>query len=94
VSPATDGDHGTPAIHAAESKKNVEASKTVKGFRTPKRSSKPRTMQPRVRLHGTPVIHAAEAQWNVNASKGTAKPLASDKAAQEAVAKAVNGAKK
>ncbi len=32
VNTATVGDHGTPAMHAAETKKNVEASKAVTGL--------------------------------------------------------------
>ena len=32
VSPATVGDHGTPAMHAAETQKNVQASKGVMGL--------------------------------------------------------------
>jgi hypothetical protein len=32
VAPASVGDHGTPAMHAAEAKKNVEASKAVSGL--------------------------------------------------------------
>lgn len=32
VSPATVGDHGTPAMHAAETAKNVEASKAASGL--------------------------------------------------------------
>ena len=32
VNTATVGDHGTPAMHAAETQKNVEASKGVKGL--------------------------------------------------------------
>lgn len=32
VSPAAVGDHGTQAMHAEETKKNVEASKAVKGL--------------------------------------------------------------
>ena len=94
VNPATVGDHGTPAMHAAETQKNVQASKAVKGLTDTKAKQQAVNEATKGADHGTPVIHAAEAQRNVNASKGAAKPFATDKAAQEAVAEAVKGAKK
>ena len=41
--------------------------------------------------HGPPVIHAADAKQNVNGATGSAKPLSSNKEAQDAVAQAVKG---
>jgi hypothetical protein len=89
VSPATVADHGTPAMHAAESKKNADVSKSVKGLTDTKARQQAVQDTTKVADHGTPAIHAAEAQQNVVASNRVAKPLASDKAAQKATADAV-----
>lgn len=93
VSPATVGDHGTPAMHAAETAKNVEASKATKGLTDTKAKQQAVQEATNGADHGTPVIHAADAQKNVAASKGPAK-LADRKGAQEAVKDAVKDQKK
>jgi hypothetical protein len=90
----TIGEHGTPAMHATESKKNFDASKAVKGLPDTKGKQQAVADATKVADHGTPVIHAADAQRNFNASKGTAKPLGTDKAAQEATKEAVKGVTK
>lgn len=92
VNPATIADHGTPAMHAAESKKNVDASKLVKGL--PDANAKQQALKDATKGadHGTPVIHAANAQQNTVVSKGVAKPITSDKVGQDAVKGAVKGA--
>lgn len=94
VSPATVADHGTPALHAAESKKNAETSNAVQGLRDTKARQQAVKDTTKIADHGTPVIHAAELQQNVTASKGDAKPIPSDKAGQEAVKTATKGATK
>ena len=95
VDPRTIADHGTPAMHAAETAKNVETSKAAPKA-LPDAKAKQQTRKDATKMvdHGTPVLHAEEAQKNVAASKGQAKPLTSDKAAQEAVKDAVKGATK
>jgi hypothetical protein len=90
----TIGDHGTPAIHAAEAKKNTEASKSSKALPDTKAKQQAVADASKVADHGTPVIHAAEAQRNLNAAKGTAKPLPTNKSGQDAVKEAVKGATK
>lgn len=94
VSPATVADHGTPAMHAAESKKNVDASKSVKGLSDTKAKQQAVQSATRVADHGTQAIHAAELQQNVTSSQGVAKAITSDKAGQEAVKSATKGATK
>jgi hypothetical protein len=91
VNTSTVGDHGTPAMHAAETQKNVEASKAVKSLPDTKARQLALKDATKGADHGTPVIHAADAQQNTNLSKGTAKPITSDKAGQEAVKDAVKG---
>ncbi len=91
VSPATVADHGTPAMHAAETAKNVEASKSIKGLPDTKAKQQAVKDATKIADHGTPAIHAADAQANVALSKATAKPVAGDKAAQDAVQQAVKG---
>jgi hypothetical protein len=93
VSPATVGDHGTPAMHAAETQKNVQASKAMTGLTDTKAKQQAVNAATNRADHGTPVAHAADAKQNVNASKGSAKPFASNKEAQDAVAQAVKGQK-
>lgn len=94
VSPATVADHGTPAMHAAESKKNADVSKSVTGLTDTKARQQAVKDTTKVADHGTPAIHAEEAQRNVIASKSVAKPLASDNAAQQAAADAVKNQRK
>jgi hypothetical protein len=94
VNPATVGDHGTPAMHAAESKKNVEASKAVKGLPDTKARQQATRDATKGADHGTYLTHAADAQQNVNASKSTAKPIMTNKEGQVAVNDAVKGATK
>jgi hypothetical protein len=94
VSPATVADHGTPALHAAESAKNTETSKAVKGLPDTKARQQAVKDTTKVADHGTPVIHANELQKNVTASQGTAKQIASDKAGQDALKTATKGATK
>jgi hypothetical protein len=94
VSPATVADHGTPATHAAESKKNLEVSKATKGLTDPKARQQATKDATKGADHGTPTSHAANAQQNTAVSKGTAKPLANDKAGQEAVKDATKGSTK
>jgi hypothetical protein len=91
VNTATVGDHGTPAMHAAESKKNADVSKSVKGLSDTKAKQQAVKDATKVADHGTPAIHAEQAQKNTNVSKGTAKPIASAKVGQEAVKDAVKG---
>jgi hypothetical protein len=94
VNTATVGDHGTQAMHAAETARAVAASKSEKGLADT--GTKRQTVNDATRIadHGTPVIRAADAERNVAASKTAPKPLPSDKAAQEAAAQAVKGEKK
>jgi hypothetical protein len=94
VNPATIADHGTPAMHAAESKKNTEVSKSVKGLTDTKAKQQAVKDATKGADHGTPAIHAADAARNTTVSKGTAKPLVSDKAAQQATADAVKNQSK
>lgn len=94
VTTATVGDHGTQAMHAAETAKNVEASKSFKGLADTRAKQQAVNDATRIADHGTPVIHAADAERNVVASKTGAKPLPSDRAAQEAAAQAVKGQSK
>ena len=95
VDPRTIADHGTPAMHAAETAKNVEASKAA-GKALPDTKAKQQAVKDvtKVADHGTPALHAEEARKSAAASKNQAKPLTSDKAAQEAVKAAVKGATK
>lgn len=90
VDPATVSDHGTPAMHAQESKKNFEASKAV-GIPDTKARQQEVKDATKGSDHGTPAIHAADAQRNTNVSKGKAKPITSNKVGQEAVKDAVKG---
>jgi hypothetical protein len=94
VNPRTIADHGTPAMHAEETKKNVEASKATKGLPDTKAKQQAVKDATRIADHGTPAIHADEAKQNVAASKAVANPIASDAAGQDAVKTAVNGAKR
>lgn len=94
VSPATIADHGTPALHAAESKKNVETSSAMTGLRDSKARQQAVKDTTKVADHGTPMIHAAELERNVAASQGAAKTIANDKAGQEALENAAKGATK
>lgn len=92
VSPATVADHGTPALHAAESEKNVKTSNamtTIPNTKARQLAVKDTAM---VADHGTTVIDAVNLQQNVTASKGDAKP--NDKAGQGAVKTATKGASK
>lgn len=90
----TIGDHGTPAMHAAETKKNTEAAKSSKALLDTKAKQQAVADATKVADHGTPIIHAAESQRNLSASKGSAKPIATNKSGQEAVKEAVKGATK
>jgi hypothetical protein len=92
VNPRTIADHGTPAMHAEETKRTVDASKNVKGL--PDTQAKQQAVKDTTKIadHGTPLIHAADAQQNVASSKGVAKPITSDKVGQTAVKDAVKGA--
>ena len=83
VNPATVADHGTPAMHAAESKKNVEVSKSVKGLTDAKSKQQAVKDTTKGADQGTPAIHAAEAARNTTVSRGTAKPLASTRQRSE-----------
>ena len=94
VNPATIADHGTPAMHAAETAKSVEKSKAVKGLSDSKARQLAVKDTTKIADHGTPAMHAADAEKNVAASKATPKPLSSDKAAQQAVTEAVKGSTK
>jgi hypothetical protein len=94
VNTATVADHGTPAMHAAESQKNVDVSKSVKGLTDTKARQQAVKDTTKVADHGTPVSHAADAQQNTNVSKGTAKPITSAKVGQDAVKTAVAGQSK
>lgn len=94
VSPATVADHGTPALHAAESAKNTETSKAVKGLPDTKVRQQAVKDTTKVADHGTPVIHADELQKNVTASNGVATAIAGDKAGQEALRNATKGVTK
>jgi hypothetical protein len=91
VNTSTVGDHGTPAMHATETQKNVAVSRSVKGITDTKAKQQAVKDTTKVADHGTPAIHTADAQQNTNVSKGTAKPITSTKAGQEAVKDAVKG---
>jgi len=91
LSPATVADHGTPAMHAAESKKNADISKSVTGLTDSKSKQQAVKDATKGADHGTPAIHAAEAAQNTTASNGTVKPITSAKVGQEAVKDAVKG---
>ena len=88
------GDHGSSRYHAEVTKQNVADGKSVKGLSGSKTKQDAVNEVTKVAEHGTPVIHAAEAQRSFNASKATAKPLATDKAGQDAMKDAVKGATK
>jgi hypothetical protein len=94
VSPATVGDHGTPAMHAEETAKNVAASKTVKGLSDTKARQQAVADATKVADHGTPVLHAEDAAKNVTASKRQPKSIGSNSAAQDAVQGASKGSTK
>lgn len=94
VSTATVGDHGTPAMHAEETAKNVAASKADKGLSDTKARQQAVTDATKAAEHGTPVIHAEDAAKNVAVSKGQPKPIASNGAAQDAVQQASKGSTK
>jgi hypothetical protein len=94
VSPATVGDHGTPAMQAEETAKNVAISKTVKGLSDTKARQQAVTDATKVADHGTPAIHTADAAKNVATSKGQPKAIANNNAAQDAVQQASKGATK
>lgn len=94
VDTRTVGDHGTPAMHAEETAKNVAASKGVKGLSDTKAKQQAVTDATKVADHGTPVIHTEEAAKNVTASKGQPKTLANNAAAQDAVRQASKGSTK
>jgi len=94
VNTATVGDHGTPAMHAEETAKNVAASKTTKGLSDTKSRQQAVADATKVAEHGTPVLHAEDAAKNVNASKAQPKTIVGDKAAQSAVQQAVKGSTK
>ncbi len=94
VNPATVADHGTPAMHAEETAKSVAASKQVKGLNDPKSRQQAVKNTTKIADHGTPASHAEDAAGNVSASKGGAKPIASSKAAQDAVQTATKGQQK
>jgi hypothetical protein len=91
VTTATVGDHGTPAMHAEETAKNVAASKTVKGLSDTKARQQAMTDATKGADHGTPVIHADDAAKNVAVSKGQPKRITNNGAAQEAVQQASKG---
>ena len=94
VNTRTVGDHGTPAMHAEETAKNVAASKGVKGLSDTKARQQAVTDATKVADHGTPVIHTEDAAKNVAASKGQPKTIANNGAAQEAVQQASKGSTK
>lgn len=94
VNPAVVADHGTPAMHAAESQKNFEASKATKGLVDSKARQQALKDSTKGADHGTPMSHAANARQNTIASKDTARPITTDKAGQEAVKDATKGATK
>ncbi len=94
VSTATVGDHGTPAMHAEETAKNVATSKGVKGLSDAKARQQAVTDVTKVADHGTPPIHAQDAAKNVAASKGQPKTITNNGAAQEAVQQASKGSTK
>jgi Spy/CpxP family protein refolding chaperone len=91
VNPATVADHGTPAMHAAETQKNVAASKAVKGLSETKAQQQALKDATKLADQGTPVTRAENAEQNTNASKGTATQITSAKVGQEAVKAAVKG---
>jgi hypothetical protein len=91
VNPKTVGDHGTPAMHAEETAKNVAASKNVNGLSDTKARQQVVTDTTKSADHGTPVIHAEDAAKNVTASKGQPKTITTSSAAQEAVQQASKG---
>jgi len=94
ISTATVGDHGTPAMHAEETAKNVAASKAVKGLTDTKARQQALTDATKVAEHGTPTLHAEDAAKKVTASKGQPKTIASNEEAQDAVQQASKGSTK
>ncbi len=91
VNPATVADHGTPAMHAEETAKNVSVSKQVKGLTDSKSRQQAVKDTTKIADHGTQASHAEDAAGNVSASKAGAKPIANSKAAQDAVQTATKG---
>jgi hypothetical protein len=94
VATATVGDHGSPAMHAAETARNVQASKAVIGLSDTASRQQAVKEATRVADHGTPVIDAEDARKNVAASSGQPGRLANDATSQEAARQAVEGQKK
>ncbi len=92
VNPRTIADHGTPAMHAEESAKNVAASKASAGLNTSTSRQQAVKDTTKVADHGTQTLHAEEAQKNVATSRAETKAIGSNKAAQEAVVSATKGA--
>ncbi len=91
MNPKTIADHGTPAMHAAETAKNVNASKQVKGLNDTKSRQQAVKDTTKIADHGTSAGHADDAAKNVIASKNEAKPVGTSKAAQDAVQTATKG---
>ncbi len=91
VNTSTVGDHGTQAMHAAETAKNVAISLRFAGLSNTAAKQQAVNEAVAVADHGTPVLHAAEARSNVLASKRDAPPFASEEAAREAERLAVAG---
>lgn len=93
-SPTKDGDHGTPLMHAAETAKNVQASKSVSGLASDGERQQAAADATKAADQGTPVLRAQEASRNVSASASHRKVVANAKAGQEAVKDASKGSTK
>ena len=92
VSPGTVADHGTLAMHAAESAKNVATSTSTQGLSGSNARQQAVKEATKVADHGTQTVHADEALRNVSASRAQAITVAGSKAGQEAVQQASKGA--
>lgn len=94
VNPGTVADHGTPAMHAQETAKNVAASKQVKGLTDDKSRRQAVKDTTKIADHGTQVLHAEDAAKNLATSRAESKPIAGSKAGQDAIQQATKGATK
>jgi hypothetical protein len=88
---ASVADHGTPAMHAAETARNVAVSRTIIGLTGTAARQQAVADVTRVADHGTPLQQALDASKAVDMSNGRPAVIATDKAAQDAVQQATRG---
>ena len=91
VNTATIADHGTPAMHAEESAKNVVLSRQTKGLQDAHSRQQAVKDSTKNADHGTQTSHAEEASRNVLASAGQPKVIGTNRVAQDAVLTATKG---